>query len=71
MAKIGENIKFVYMSRTRYPAPEYPYKIAVEDRGIELVIHHLGIIGGEWRTTHSIGITRKDLSRVVNKINTH
>lgn len=69
MTKV-EDWKVVCVSEVRHHRPDYPYRVALEDRGKELVIKHQGkgIIGKEWTTTHCIGITRKDLSKMLEAI---
>ena len=60
--------KTIYTSGIRHHTKNYPYKISLEDRGYELVIHHLNKRDGEWTPTHGIGLTRKDLSKMLNAI---
>ncbi len=59
---------FAYVSRRRYHGKSYPYRIALEDKGDELVIQHQGIIDNKWRVTHSIGIRRADLIKMLEAI---
>ncbi len=60
--------KFIYISGKRYHRADYPYRIAVEKRSKELVINHQGIIDNEWETTHSIGIKKIDLDKILGAI---
>ena len=70
MVKIKKlkNWKIVYTSEKRYHSPDYPYRIGLEDRGEEIVLLHQYIHHGEWVTSHSIGLMRKDISTMLKTI---
>ena len=57
--------KTIYTSRVRYHTKNYPYRIALENRREELVIQHQYLSKDGWRPSHSIGLRRKDLARML------
>ena len=63
--------RFIYVTEVRYHLPDYAYRLAVEKEKDELVICHQ--IRDEkdrekWVTTHSIGIKKDDLSKILETI---
>ena len=63
--------RFIYVTEVRYHRRDYPYRLAVEEREEELVICHQK--GDEedkekWTITHSIGIKKDDLSKILESI---
>jgi len=62
--------RFIYVTEVRYHTLEYPYRLAVEDKGDELYIFHQSKFNGdeEWTVTHSIGIKKQDLIKILESI---
>lgn len=62
--------RFIYVTEVRYHRPDYPYRLAVEDKGNELHIFHQSKFNGdkEWKVTHSIGIKKQDLIKILEAL---
>jgi len=63
--------RFIYVTETRYHRRDYPYRLAVEEREEELIICHQKRNEEDkekWTSTHSIGIKKEDLSKILETI---
>ena len=57
----------IYRSKKRYYNPDYPYRIEVEKDDKQIIISNYSIknpVG----VTHGIGITIRDLERIIKKL---
>ena len=63
--------EFIYVTEVRYHRQNYPYRLAVEEKETELIIHHQSRNKEDkekWTTTHSIGIKKRDLDKILENI---
>ena len=56
----------IYRTKTRHYTPNYPYRIIVARHGKEILIQNYSVEIKE--ITHGVGVTRKDLERIVKKL---
>jgi len=60
--------RFSYVSRIRYHRSDYPYKVALENKGRKLVLYHLAIVNDEWQITHSVALEKTELAKMLETI---
>jgi hypothetical protein len=63
---MAKDKNIIYRGPIRYHTPDYAYRIIVEKRGKEIIICHYSLKHND--TTHSIGLKKKDLQRILENL---